>query len=129
MTNQIAYDAAVRALVSRGLTENRAEIIIGLIRAKQPSEWQRMIVACGTGKLTRIYAVVTDRDDGSVDGLLYVPAGQDNIRHVMDFASQGPNIGSGPGDAEPAKETSLGYYPVSVFDIAPELRRVLQGAA
>jgi hypothetical protein len=123
---QVAYDAAVRALVCLGLTERAAAAIIGRAQANQPAEWERIVARCQSGEtVSRVYVVVKNEGGAMADAFVYAPGEQDNIRHVIDFASQGPDTGSGPGDEQATAEPVFGFYQVSVFDVASELKRAL----
>lgn len=126
-SKETVYSAAVRALSLQGVTERAANAIVGRAFANQEAEWGRIIERCQRGEVSRVYVVVKHENDAMADAFVYAPGAQDNIRHVIDFASQGPDIGSGPD--EPTSESTFGCYRVSVFDVAAELKTALQVGA
>jgi hypothetical protein len=124
---ETVHSAAVRALTLQGMTERVAEAIIGRAFANQGSEWDRIVERCRRDDVSRVYVVVKHEGDTMVDAFVYAPDAKDNIRHVIDFASQGPDIGSGPGEL--VTEPAVGYYRVSFFDVAAEVKKALQASA
>jgi hypothetical protein len=132
MNKTAVYDAAVRSLVFQGLAEQDAKTVIARTRANQVAEWERILTRCAQGEVSKIYVVVRREERGALDAILYAPADEcDNIRHVLNFASQGPNVGCEADDPNADAKPTLGFYPVSSFDVAAEVKKAIReiGAA
>lgn len=117
MNQQNPYDAATRSLEAHGLLPGAAANMIRATRSVQGPEWKRILERCGRGEVSRIYVVAVSHGDAApVTAFVYAPGEEDNIRHVIEFVSQGP-IG--------ADDPKLGYYPVSAFDVGPEVKKAV----
>lgn len=127
MNKGVVFAAATRALVQQGLTGAKAEGIVACTVALQAAEWSRVIARGAKGELSRVYIVVTHNGEPRELAVLYAPAEQDNIRHVMDFASQGPDEGEWLGGAEikPTEPPQFGSYPVSVHEVGAEVKKAI----
>jgi hypothetical protein len=118
MNKETVFIAASRSLVARhGLTPDDAWEIITKTRRWQAEEWDRILQRCQSGNVSQIYIVsVRDEEVGPLSALVYAPAERDNVKHVMDFASQGP-IGS--------DEPVFRYYPVSCFEVGSAVKHAV----
>jgi hypothetical protein len=107
MNRTAVYDAAVRGLVGHGLAENEATAVIARTRMNQEAEWGRIVARCERGEVSKIYVVVKRESGAPLDAFVYAPSECDNIRHVIDFASQGPAVGCMADDPNAGSEPTF----------------------
>jgi len=115
MNKDTVFIAASRSLVTRhGLTPDDAWEIITKTRRWQDEQWDLVFQRCRAGQLSKVYIVsVRDDDAGPFSALVYAPAEHDNVKHVMDFASQGP-VG--------VDDPTFDFYPVSCFEVGAAVK-------
>jgi len=87
-------------------------------RKWQAEEWDRIIARCAVGEISSVYIVVVSGEDEKplVSSFVYAPAEHNNIKHVMDFAGQGPL------DAD---EPMVGYYATSCFEVGAAVKQAV----
>ncbi len=121
-----ARNAASKALMAHGLTENMAVRIVSRMVGFQSDEWTRILERVRKGEVKNLYVLVAHFDSTNFGTFLYAPIEVNNIAVLTKWLSSDMGAGcwvDSPVDEEEEASLEPGTYSVSMFDIANEMNR------